>query len=64
MVFVYNWWYGTIGYFRKAHRKVSQFPEGKELLLVNMADTSEIEHTLVPNTKGISDLWKHFDVRK
>ena len=54
------------GYFRKAHRKVPKFPEGKEkkLLLINMADTSEIEYTLVPNTKGKSDLWKHFNLRK
>ena len=48
MVYVYNWWYGTIGYFRKAHRKVPKFPEGKKLFLLIMADTREIEYTLVP----------------
>ena len=55
---------GILGYFRKAHRNVLKFPEGKGLLLINMADTCEIEHTLVPNTKGKSDLWKHFNLCK
>ena len=27
-----------------------------------MADTHEIEYVLVPNTKGKSDLWKHFSM--
>ena len=29
-----------------------------------MSDTREIEYTQVPNTKGKSDLWKHFNLRK
>ena len=29
-----------------------------------MADAREIEYTLVPNTKGKLDLWKHFSLRK
>ena len=33
---------GILGYFRKAHRKMPKFPEGKELLLINMANTREI----------------------
>ena len=37
--------------------------EGKELSLINMADAREIEYTLVPNTKGNSDLWNHFNLR-
>ena len=42
---------GILGYFRKAHRNMLKFAEGKGLLLTNMADTYEIEYTLVPNTK-------------
>ena len=41
-----------------------KFPEGKELLLINMSDTREIDYTLVPNTKGKSDLWNHINLRK
>ena len=41
-----------------------KFPEGKELFLINMADTHEIKHTLVPSTKIKSDLWKHFNLRE
>ena len=55
--------HGILGYFRKARRKVPKCPEGKELL-INMADAREIEYTLVPNTKGKLDLWKHFSLRK
>ena len=55
--------YTIPGYFWNAHRKVKKFPEGNELL-INMADTHEIEYTLVPNTKGKSDLWKHFNLQK
>ena len=29
-----------------------------------MSDTHEINYTLVPNTKGKSDLWNHFNLRK
>ena len=54
---------GILGYFRKAHRKVPKFPEGKELL-TNMSDTREIEYGLVPNTQGKSDLWKLFSLRQ
>ena len=43
---------------------MSKFLEGKELLPINMSDTREIEYTQVPNTKGKSDLWKHFNLRK
>ena len=48
----------VLDHFRKTHRKVLKFPERKELFLMNMADTRENEHTLVPNTKEKSDLWK------
>ena len=56
-----------------------KFPEGKELLLTDMVDTRGIqyshrhrrisiplvcEYTLAPCTKGKSDLWKHFILRK
>ena len=41
-----------------------KFPEEEERLPIKMSDTREIEYTLVPNTKGKSDLWKHFDLRK
>ena len=53
----------ALSYFLKAHQKVPKFPEGKELL-INMVDTREIEYTLVPNTKGKSDLWKQFSLYK
>ena len=33
-------------------------------LLISIADRREIEYTLVPNTKGKSDLWKHLYVCK
>ena len=42
---------GILGYLRKAHKRTSKFPEGKERLLINMSDTREIEHTQDPNTK-------------
>ena len=41
-----------------------KFPEGRELLINILADTRKIEYTLVPNTKGKSDLWKHFNLLK
>ena len=41
-----------------------KFPAGKELLLINMVDTREIEYTIVLNTKEKSDLYKHFNLRK
>ena len=31
------------------------------ILLINTADTCEIDYTLVPSTKGNSDLWKHLN---
>ena len=43
-------------YFKKVHRKVPKFSEGKELLINILADTCEVEYTLVPNTKGKSEL--------
>ena len=49
---------------RKAHQKVPKFPEGKEPLINILADSREIEYTLVPNTKGKPDLWKHFNLRR
>lgn len=55
---------GILGYFQKTHQKELKFPEGKELLLINMVDIHEIKHTLVPNTTGKSDLWKRFNLRK
>ena len=55
---------GILSYFRKAHWKIPKFTEGKELLLINMADTCEIEYTLVPNTKGKSDPLKHSNLCK
>ena len=54
---------GLLGYFRETHRKVPKLPERKEHL-INMSNTREIEYTLVPNTKGKVDLWKHFGLRK
>ena len=44
-------------------RKVPKFPEGKERL-INMADTREIEYTLVSNARGKLDLCKHVNLRK
>ena len=41
-----------------------KFPEGKELFLMNMADTREIEYILVQNTKWKSDLWKNVNLRQ
>ena len=55
---------GILGYFRKAHRKVPKFLEGKELFHMNMADTREIEYTIVPNIKAKSDVWKLFNLRE
>ena len=52
------------GYSRKEHRKEPIFPEGKEPLLISMADTLEIEYTLVQNIEGKSDLIKHLKLRK
>ena len=40
-----------------------KYHEGKELLINILADTRVIEYTLVPNTKGKLDLWKHFGLR-
>ena len=59
----YSWWFtvrytGTVfrtdklGCIRTAHRKVPTFPEGKYVFLISVADTREIEYTLVPNIKG------------
>ena len=50
-----------LSYFPKAHQKVLKFPDGKELL-INMADTHGTEYTLVQNTKGKIDLWRHFNL--
>ena len=44
--------------------EVPKFFEGKELLLINMADTREIEHNLVPNTKGKSNMCNQTNLRK
>ena len=41
-----------------------KFFEGKELFPVNMAGAHEIQNTLMPNTKGKSHLWKHFNLHK
>ena len=46
---------GILGYIWQQLGKVLEFPEGKELLLINMAGTREIEYTLVPNTNEKSD---------
>ena len=51
-------------YFQKAHQKVWKFPEEKDLLLINIVDAHKIEYTLVPSSKGKSDLWKHFNLHK
>ena len=40
-------------------QKVPKFAERKEHLLINMADTREVDDTLVPDTNGKSDLWIH-----
>ena len=37
---------------------------GKELPLTRTSNTREIGYILVPNAKGKSDLWQHFDLRK
>lgn len=45
-----------LGYFQKTRQKVPT--------VINMADTGEIECTLVPNTTGKSDLRKHLNIKK
>ena len=63
-VYLYSFQYRYTHCFRKAHWKVPKLPEGKELLLINMANTNEIKYTLVPDKKRKSDLRKHFNLLK
>ena len=49
--------------FLESTSESAKVPERKEIF-INMVDTCEIEYIRVPNTKGESDLLKHFSLRK
>ena len=42
--------------------KCRSFLKGRNFFSSSWRDTREIEYTLVPNTKGKPDLWKHFNL--